>query len=389
MSEKIAIIGSGLSGMACAIELKRNNFNPIIFEASSDIGGRVKTDNVDGFLLDHGFQVYLPSYKMGQYYLDYKKLELKHFSPGSYIFNKDRFHLISDPLREPTRILSTAFTSLASIKDKMLTLKLMFNTNIDYDNIKTTQTAIEYLNKFGFSKSYINNFFIPFFSGVFLTKDLNVPADYFKFLFNTFKNSYASLPKKGMAQIPKQMALEIGLNNINCGQKLSAEELLNKGYTHVFVAHENSNYQEKDIDFLSVKTEYYKTKSKKWSSKTLYLNSDKKSVVNHVACLSAVNNHYSPKDWQLFSVNILGNAKDSSKPDLIKLFGDEEIKNWEHIKTYNIKKALPAKASYGFYKENNMPNISFCGDYLESPSIQGALYSGRKAARKYLNRLQN
>lgn len=34
----------------------------VLLEASDGVGGRVRTDEVDGFLLDRGFQIFLTSY---------------------------------------------------------------------------------------------------------------------------------------------------------------------------------------------------------------------------------------------------------------------------------------------------------------------------------------
>jgi phytoene dehydrogenase-like protein len=50
-----------------------------IIEASDRAGGRIKTDSVNGFRLDRGFQVLLTSYPEAQMLLDYKALQLKTF----------------------------------------------------------------------------------------------------------------------------------------------------------------------------------------------------------------------------------------------------------------------------------------------------------------------
>ncbi|HSF56008.1 MAG TPA: FAD/NAD(P)-binding protein, partial [Algoriphagus sp.] len=79
--EKIYIIGAGLSGLVAALELEKSGFTPIILEASDRIGGRMKTDEVDGFLLDHGFQVLNTAYPEAKKYLDFQALNLKYFDP--------------------------------------------------------------------------------------------------------------------------------------------------------------------------------------------------------------------------------------------------------------------------------------------------------------------
>ncbi|MFM9130968.1 MAG: NAD(P)-binding protein, partial [Actinomycetes bacterium] len=90
----VAIIGAGLAGLSCAKELQRNKINFHIFESSESVGGRVKTDNIDGFLLDRGFQLYNPSYSEGMKILDYDKLNEKSFTPGVAIRDKNKVRVI-------------------------------------------------------------------------------------------------------------------------------------------------------------------------------------------------------------------------------------------------------------------------------------------------------
>ena len=90
MQKKIHIIGAGISGLIAAIQLEKSGFTPTIIEATSTVGGRVKSDIVEGFVLDHGFQVLLNAYPKAQHYLDYKALNLQALIPGAVIFNKGK-----------------------------------------------------------------------------------------------------------------------------------------------------------------------------------------------------------------------------------------------------------------------------------------------------------
>ncbi|MFC2149046.1 NAD(P)-binding protein, partial [Bacteroidota bacterium] len=74
---KIHIIGAGVSGLTAARVLEDNGYSPVIIEATDRVGGRVKTDIIDGYQLDHGFQVLLTAYPAAQKYLNLDALELQ------------------------------------------------------------------------------------------------------------------------------------------------------------------------------------------------------------------------------------------------------------------------------------------------------------------------
>lgn len=85
---KVIIIGTGMSGLASAIELQRAGCTDFLIVDSADApGGRVRTDAVDGYLLDRGFQVFIDSYPESNSIFDndYSELQLKSFWPGALV----------------------------------------------------------------------------------------------------------------------------------------------------------------------------------------------------------------------------------------------------------------------------------------------------------------
>lgn len=403
MSLKVGIIGAGLSGLACALELEKKGFEVTVFDQSDQVGGRVKTDKVDGFLLDHGFQVYLTSYEAGQYYFDSKTLNLRSFAPGACLVRQNQKSLMADPLRDPFKTLQTVFNPNATFKDKILILKLkkQASQTKDIDKKLNQTTTYDFLIKYGFSKKIIQNFFQPFFAGVFLETQLKTPAGYFLYLFGKFGSGLASLPKGGMQDLALQLqkklkkdivfkfkATSVSKNEIifNNEEKLT--------FDHVILATDMSSLMKLGIHtsdkWNSVTTSYFKTKSKQCASKYLYLNTDAQKYVNHVACLTAAQPSYAPEGWQLYSVNCIGIDLSSESDtallleDLKKMFGDDEIAKWEFIKSYYIKRALPHNSKYGDF-DISQNGVYLCGDYFESPSIQGALSSGYKLAQKIIS----
>src|SRR4051812_10931046 len=108
----VIIVGGGLAGLACAVELQRAGVACIVLESSDAPGGRVRTDRVQGFLLDRGFQVLLTAYPETQRVLDYEALRLGKFKPGAQVRSGRKFHTLADPLRSPLETLSTVLSPL-------------------------------------------------------------------------------------------------------------------------------------------------------------------------------------------------------------------------------------------------------------------------------------
>ena len=182
----VAIIGAGLSGLACA-RLLQKDFEVHVFDELPEVGGRVYTDHQDGYLLDRGFQVYLPGYQEGKDVFDYKSLHFKKFSPGARIRINGKFYEVGDPLRDPAQFFSTLTAPIGSFVDKLKILQLKISKP-SHDGLKT----IDYLHEMGFSEDIIENFFRPFFSGIFLERELSTPAHFFQYLYKIFGGCYAN-----------------------------------------------------------------------------------------------------------------------------------------------------------------------------------------------------
>ena len=123
-TQKIHIIGAGVSGLIAATVLENNGYHPIILESTDRIGGRVKTDCISNIYMDHGFQVLLTAYPFAQKYLDYKLLELQEFLPGAMLFKNKKKITIGDPLRDLSLLFPTLLASIGTLSDKIKILKL-------------------------------------------------------------------------------------------------------------------------------------------------------------------------------------------------------------------------------------------------------------------------
>ena len=207
------IVGAGLAGLSCAVRMEAAGAEVRLLEAEDAPGGRIRTDIVDGFRLDRGFQILLTGYPAATDTLDLKALRLRKFSSGALVRHHDQFHHFADPFRDSLfAAIRLAFDSIITMKDKLLIAKLRSHvkkgTVADLFS-RDESTTREHLVAYGFSPAMIERFFEPFFSGIFLERELVTSSRFFEFLFRMFAFSDAAVPENGMEVIPRQLSVRL------------------------------------------------------------------------------------------------------------------------------------------------------------------------------------
>ena len=167
---QVLIVGAGLAGLSCAARLHQAGVKAQIFESSDEVGGRVRTDQVDGFLLDRGFQVFLDAYPNAGRILDCDRLRLRAFRPGALLFRSGKFHRMMDVFRSPSSIIGTALAPIGTLRDKLLVARLrrlLMRSSCEEIAEREASTTEGYLRDFAFSPLMIDGFFRSFNGGVF------------------------------------------------------------------------------------------------------------------------------------------------------------------------------------------------------------------------------
>eukprot|EP00596_Hydrurales_sp_CCMP1899_P007189 CAMPEP_0119039900 /NCGR_PEP_ID=MMETSP1177-20130426/9650_1 /TAXON_ID=2985 /ORGANISM="Ochromonas sp, Strain CCMP1899" /LENGTH=374 /DNA_ID=CAMNT_0007004385 /DNA_START=450 /DNA_END=1571 /DNA_ORIENTATION=+ len=217
-----------MSGLACATEFMNNGFTDFLMIDSADRpGGRVRTDNVDGFLLDRGFQVFIDSYPEAKALFndDYGVLNLKSFLPGALIHYDNAFHVVSDPFRRPQDLYASIISPIGSLIDKvkvgLYSVIIKFRSIEDFFSREEMTTMNHLSQREGISPLMIDRFFKPFYQGIFLSPLDRQSSRMFEFVFKMFTTGSATLPEYGMGQIGEEIAKKIPSERIYLNTKVS------------------------------------------------------------------------------------------------------------------------------------------------------------------------
>lgn len=418
LEENILIVGAGLAGLSCARKLQENGIAFTIYESSDAVGGRLRTDRVDGFLFDRGFQIFLTAYPEAKRCLDYSKLHLRSFYPAAMVFRQGKFQKLSDPFRQPLEAVNTLFSSIGSLSDK-IKVALLRQSFIGNNNLQIPASGSESdastllaLQSWGFSEQMIQGFFRPFFSGIFLEPNLETSSGLFKFVFEMLSRGENTLPAGGMQAIPEQLAACLPESSIKLKQPVRSIEgnhlILEGGESvsapAIVIACEEPQCrkllaQEFKSSFRSQTCVYYAAEKAPFDEPILLLNGDCAGPVMNFVVPSNVSATYAPAGKSLLSAVLLGendvsdSALDKTVREQMRSWFGPSVNKWEFLRSYRIKYALPDQTPKALslrqrsYKAAN--NIYCCGDYKETGSINGAMVSGRKAAEALIGDLLN
>lgn len=414
---KVVIVGAGLAGLSCAVRLTQRGVRTILLESTDRVGGRVRSDVVDGFTLDNGFQVLLTAYPACRELLDYSKLRLQPFEPGALIRHAGSFAMLGDPWRRPTQAFRTAFSPVGTLGDKLRVAKLRRDASrgtLDDLYTRPQEPTHARLARLGFTPAFINEFFRPFLGGVFLDPQLETSSRMLEFVFRMFAAGDISLPADGMAAIPRQLAESLPRGSIRFNQSVEAVEqgkiYLTGGESLepavIVVATESTaaaqivGVPQLEAPWRHTVNHYFAAEKSPDNRKMLMLAGDEYDfgqqenagevsdrVISNVVVISDIAPQYAPPGRTLISVSttqsagfdVSGEGLIPVRNQLIRWFG-KGAAGWEHLRSYSIPYALPVQSLSNITPPLANGNIILCGDYCETPSIQGAMNSGLRAA---------
>jgi hypothetical protein len=444
-SAEALVIGAGLAGLSAAIALREAGVEAVVIEKSDSPGGRVRSDVIDGFTCDRGFQVFNPWYPTAKKLLDYQALDLQpldaavglvlHHSSQA-LDEPPRIDFIGDPIRSPSDFFTTLQAPIGNKASLVRFAAYLAKTAMASERSLLSRPDISTMQVFRnlkLDRRLIDNLLRPFLGGVTLDLELATSRHFTDFVLKSFALGKPSLPCRGMGEISNQLASRLPTEAIKYQTEVTSissaqghpvtVETVRLGQTvswsaaQVVVATDPITARrllphEFDTKFgplrpmQSVTTWYHvadcpSSDLNDGRSSLLLYPQNPSVLINSLVTSNAVPS-YSPDGRALISTSRLGlhpgsNADEQVKSLVMMIYGRRNKRptpSFNQIAKYIIENALPNMAPHWPPISANTESpkatapteskIVFAGDYTVNGSIEGALQSGITAARQIL-----
>jgi len=400
---EVVVVGAGLAGLSVATRLVAAGVDVHVLEAGGHAGGRLATERIEGFVVDRGFQVLNTGYPRAAD-LDLEALRMGWFERGAVVRVDGRAHRVVDPRQRPTRVVGTATAPIGSLRDKAALAA--FSLRAGYAPVgrllaAPERTAEESLRAAGIGDTPLERFFRPFLAGVLLEEGLATSSRYVDLLWRSFVRGAIGLPADGMQAVGEQLAGQLGEGRLHLHSAVRAvgrgSVLTGEGRwsadavvvatdpgtaARLLPAVEASAPRE-------VTTHFHVLPASPWSEPLIVLGQPGGRLVNSVV-LSDAQPRYSPDGRALVaSSGLVATGEREVRAEIAEAHGVSPS-DLDHLTSVTVPGAQPAALPPLRLRRpvDLGDGLYVCGDHRDTPSIQGAMASGARAARAVLRALR-
>lgn len=401
----VLVVGAGLAGLTAARRLAQAGQRVRVLEAGSEVGGRVRSRVVEGFTLDAGYQVLFPSYPAVRRNLDLGALDLVPLPSAAAVRRGERVDVLGSPLSDPASLPATLGSTALTFGDKLKVARLAARLIAPPAHTLLAgedETTEAFLRAQGFSERALDSFFRPFFGGIFLRRDLSTSARLFRYYFRMLMDGGAALPRRGMGEIPAQLAQGL---DVRLGVRVT-RLLPHAEHTTVVTSAGDIDARQvivatdppsaapllgEDVSRGSLSSTYlYYASPRELDDQPRLLLNGESGLINNAAWLSRAVPGRAPQGQHLLVVTVLGSPglDDASlearvRGELSRWYGDaadglrslgtERILHAQYPQPPGYAATLPGHAT-------RLPGVLLASEVTSMSGIQGAVESGEKAA---------
>jgi phytoene dehydrogenase-like protein len=395
----VIVVGAGLAGLACAQRLSRAGVEVLVLEASDGVGGRVRTDVVDGYRCDRGFQLLNPAYPVLPHVLDVEELDLHPFQAGVVVAHGRTRSILADPRREPSLVLASLRAPIGTFAEKVRFASWALSTLVPVraQLRRPDRSRTEELDAFGVTGRLRAGVVDPFLTGVLAESDGSSSARLARLLVRSFVLGSPSVPSVGMGRLPELVAATLPPGTVRLGVRVrgvtGSSVRTDDGEVSasaVVVATDPATAGELvRVDAPRMKaltTFWYAADEPPTTRPLLHLDADHRGPLVNTAVMTNAAPTYAPAGRALVQVTVLGAdgsaATERSARRQAGLVYGVGTTGWQLVRTHVVAAALPAQPPALDVRQPVAlgDGLFVAGDHRDTASIQGALVSGRRAA---------
>ena len=398
------MVGAGLAGLACAQRLSRAGAEVVVLEASDAVGGRVRTDVVDGFRCDRGFQLLNPAYPVLAHVLDPAELDLHAFQAGVVVAQGSRQLVLADPRRVPARLPQTVAAPLGSLLDKLRFAAWAASSLQPVGRLlrRPDLTLAESLDRALVRGVLRSGVVEPFLAGVLAEWEGSTSANFAALLLRSFVLGSPAVPSLGMGRLPELVAASLPPGTVRLGSPVRSVQpdgvLTDEGRVGaraVVVATDPDTAGR----LTGLATPAMKSLTTFWHTapeppsrrRLLHLDADRRGPVVNTAVMTSVAPSYAPAGRPLMASTVVGadgsaEAERAARQHAGLIYGVDPSR-WVLVTTHVVAAALPRQPPPLDARQpvRTPAGLFVAGDHRDTASIQGALVSGRRAAAAVLH----
>ena len=403
----VLVIGAGLAGLACARSLVDQGLAVQVLERSDAVGGRVRTDMVDGFRCDRGFQLLNPAYPAVRRLVDVDALSLGSFGAGALVRRTSGLAIVADPRREPRLLLRSLRSGLVSARETAALVRWLSGAMLRPQRLLATPdtTLAESLDRAGLTGPLRRELLDTFLAGILADTTQETSAAFARLLLRSFALAAPGVPAAGMQALPEQLARPLG-PRVTTG--IEVESLRTDSDTAT-VWDGSRTWRARAVvvavggESVAALTPLPDVRTKAlttwWFAAGLppaslpFLALDGRGTgggpagpVQHAADLTSVAASYAPAGRRLIQATTLTPEHQTTENDVRRHLGEiygVPTGDWDLVTRHHVPDALPAQpAPLAARQPVRLTDRLFvAGDHRDTGSIQGALVSGTRAAR--------
>ena len=405
-SDTVIVVGAGLAGLACARRLQERNVAVVVLESSDGLGGRVRTDVVDGYRCDRGFQLLNPAYPEVPRVVDVDALDLRPFAAGVVVAHGGRRHRLADPRREPASLVDSVLAPLGGPVEKLAFARWALSCLGDVRRVLDAddEPVGDSLDRAGVSGDLRRRVIDPFLAGVVAERDGTTSAVFVKLLVRAFVGGSPGVPALGMQALPDTLAAPLAPGTVQTGVAVTSvtpvsvatAQGVRKAGAVVVATDAGAAHELAGVDVPPTKgltTFWHACDEPPGRPAYLHLDGDARGPLVNSAVMTSVAPQYAPPGRHLVASTVLGARADTATEAAVRaqlrLVYGADPRGWDLVTTSVVPNALPVQAPPLRVQRPVAlgGGLFVAGDHRDTASLQGALVSGRRAADAVLSHL--